>query len=98
LEHFKQVDFFDDLSVVQTNFGYKPVIVIQINDNCLHTCLSYFWTKENTIARDNEYTSETHVSSDTCFDAHLFRRLFCLNHVMLCACSDDVIACFFVCK
>ena len=31
---------------------------------------------------------------DTCFDAHLFRRLFCLYHVMLCARSDDVTACF----
>ena len=35
---------------------------------------------------------------DTCFDAHLFRRLFCLYHVMLCARSDDVTARFFVCK
>jgi len=35
---------------------------------------------------------------DTCFDAHLFRRLFCLYHVMLCARSDDITACFFVCK
>ena len=33
---------------------------------------------------------------DTCFDAHLFRRLFCLYHVILCARSDDVTACFFV--
>ena len=33
---------------------------------------------------------------DTCFDAHLFRRLFCLCHV--CASSNDVTACcsFFV--
>jgi len=31
---------------------------------------------------------------DTCFDAHLFRRLFCLYHVMLCARSDDITACF----
>ena len=42
-------------------FGYKPVIVIHIKDNCLHTCLSYIWKKENTIARDNEYASETYV-------------------------------------
>jgi len=35
---------------------------------------------------------------DTCFDAHLFRRLFCLYHVMLCACSDDATTLFFVCK
>ena len=34
---------------------------------------------------------------DTCFDAHLFQRLFCLYHVMLCARSDDDTAwCFFV--
>ena len=33
---------------------------------------------------------------DTCFDAHLFRRLFCLYHVMLCARSDDVTACFVI--
>ena len=43
---------------IQIYFGYKPVIVIQIKDNCLHTCLSYIWMKENTIARDNEYTFE----------------------------------------
>jgi len=38
-------------------------------------------------------------SRDTCFDAHL-SRLFCLYmyHVMLCARSTDVTACFFVCK
>ena len=35
---------------------------------------------------------------DTCFDAHLFRRLFCLYHVMLCARSDDVTACCCFCK
>ena len=35
-----------------------------------------------------------HYCHDTCFDAHLFRRLFCLYHVMLCARSDDVTACF----
>ena len=35
---------------------------------------------------------------DTCFDAHLFQRLFCLYHVMLCARSDDVTVWFFVCK
>jgi len=31
---------------------------------------------------------------DTCFDAHLFQRLFCLYHVMLCTRFDDVTACF----
>ena len=41
---------------------------------------------------------KTSYRRDTCFDAHLFRRLFCLYHVMLCARSDDVTACFFVCK
>ena len=35
---------------------------------------------------------------DTCFDAHLFQRLVCLYHVMLCACSNEVTAPFFDCK
>ena len=33
---------------------------------------------------------------DTCFDAHLFRRHFCLYYVMLSARSDDVTERFFL--
>ena len=35
---------------------------------------------------------------DACFDAHLFRRLFCLSHGMPCARSNEVTACICACK
>jgi len=47
---------------------------------------------------DTEINGNMTYRRDTCFDADLFRRHFCLYHVMLCARSDDITACFFVCK
>ena len=69
-------------------------------------CRCYRRKTQNDIVRlqsfcDSLFSTSRHLKSyrrDTCFDAHLFRRLFCLYHVMLCAPSDDVTACFFVCK
>ena len=54
--------------------------------------LSAYWLSIN----GEVYYSQLY-RRDTCFDAHLFRRLFCLFHLILCARSNDVIASFF-CK
>ena len=51
---------------------------------------------EYSLKRQNYRTrSHSPIRRDTCFDAHLFRRLLCLDHIMLYARSDDVTACFF---
>ena len=53
--------------------------------------LSAYWLSIN----GEVYYSQLY-RRDTCFDAHLFRRL-CLYHLILCARYNDVIASFF-CK
>ena len=72
--------------------------------NTTRSLCSSFIYQENTI----QYKSLLHLvhiysssskqtnRCDTCFDAHLFLRHFCLYHVVLCTRSDDVNACFFV--